>query len=80
MAHIHTFIDLEGVQRVTDWKDMCDECNMNAKAELDFQVTERDYSWGTHVSLYRNGKLIMFVDLYKGGNYHIYENTQEVNK
>jgi hypothetical protein len=29
MAHIHTFIDLEGVQRVTDWEEMCDQCSSN---------------------------------------------------
>lgn len=44
-----------------------------------YQVIERDYSWGTHVQLIRNGYLVMYVDLYRNGDYHVYyaDNTDK---
>lgn len=37
----------------------------------EYQVIERNYSWGTHVQLIRNGYLVMYVDLYSDGDYHV---------
>jgi hypothetical protein len=40
-----------------------------------YEVTEREYSWGTVVSLYRNNKRVMFVDVFNSGHYAVYENV-----
>ena len=38
----------------------------------DYQVTERAYSWGTHVQLWRDGRLVMLADIYADGRYLTY--------
>jgi hypothetical protein len=38
----------------------------------DFEVTERTYSWGTVVSVFRDGVRVMFVDIYNNGDYRVY--------
>lgn len=38
----------------------------------EYQVTERTYSWGTHVKLWRGIRLVMFADLYRDGTYRVY--------
>ena len=37
----------------------------------EYAVYERTYSWGTLVELVRNGRLVLFADLYRDGNYHV---------
>ncbi len=37
-----------------------------------YEVTERTYSWGTVVSLFKNGRRVMFVDVYKDDTYAVY--------
>jgi len=39
----------------------------------EYNVTEREYSWGTLVCLYRNNRLVMFVDVYNNDSYHVSE-------
>jgi hypothetical protein len=40
-----------------------------------FDVTEHAYSWGTVISVYRGNRRIMFVDMYKNGDYRVYDNV-----
>ena len=37
-----------------------------------YEVTERTYSWGTVVRLYRDGVCVMFVDVFNNGDYRVY--------
>ena len=39
----------------------------------EYEVIEKIFSWGTCVKLYREGKLVMFVDVYRNGSYRVYE-------
>ena len=41
-----------------------------------YAVCERAYSWGTLVELFRDGRLVMFADLYRDGTYHVYERAE----
>lgn len=39
----------------------------------EFRVYERDFSWGTLATVYRDGVVVMFVDLYNDGTYRVVE-------
>jgi hypothetical protein len=38
-----------------------------------YEVTEYNYSWGTIVTLYKNGRRVMYVDVYNDGDYCVYD-------
>jgi hypothetical protein len=40
-----------------------------------YKVTEHTFSWGTVVSLFKNGRRVMFVDVFKDNDYHVYDNV-----
>jgi hypothetical protein len=41
----------------------------------EYEVTERTYSWGTVISLFKNGRRVMFVDVYNNGTWKVYEES-----
>lgn len=41
--------------------------------EPKYEVHEKTYSWGTVVSLFKNDRRVMFVDVYNNGKYSIYD-------
>lgn len=43
----------------------------------EYEVSEREYSWGTVVSLYKNGLRVMFVDMYNNGTYAVYDTSMD---
>ena len=52
---------------------VCDNCVLGDNDDETVEVTEKTYSWGTLVSLYRDNKLVMFVDVYNDESYHVSE-------
>jgi len=44
-----------------------------------YEVTERCYSWGTLVSLYRDGIRVASADVYRDGTYSMFEGTDARN-